>query len=160
MAKRTLLIGKAALTVVRLNNGTRANVAAGRAVPGGIMPSDRDRLLAEGFIERIELLDDDGVGVLDIDPDDLEPEGPTPPGDPDVVTYADDELDERLDDGTIDNVLDQTGDDALLARALLDRENTREKPRPKLVKGLEDVIADADAADDSDVDPDAAGDQS
>jgi hypothetical protein len=156
MAKRTLLIGKAALTVVRLSNGTRANVAAGRVVPGGILPSDRDRLLDEGFIERIELLDDDGVDVLDIDPDELEPEGPNPPGEPDAdaVVYTDDELDERLDDGSIDHVLDQTGDDAVLASALLAREQSREKPRPKLVKGLEEVVA-ADA--EQDVDPNATG---
>lgn len=156
MAKRTMLIGKAALTVVRLSNGTRANVPAGRAVPGGILPSDRDRLLDEGFIERIELLDDDGVDVLDIDPSELEPEGPTPPGDDDddAVVYTDDELDERLDDGSIDHVLDQTGDDAVLASALLAREQTREKPRPKLVKGLEEVVA-ADA--EQDVDPNADG---
>lgn len=158
MAKRTLLIGKAALTVVRLANGTRANVAAGRVVPGGIVPSDRDRLLAEGFIERIELLEEDGVDVLDIDPAELEPEGPTPPGgdddDADAVVYTDDELDGRLDDGSIDNVLDQTGDDAVLASALLAREQTREKPRPKLVKGLEEVVA-ADA--EQDVDPNAGG---
>lgn len=142
MALKTMLIGKAALTVVRLTNGTRANVAAGRAVPESIDPSDAERLLDEGFLIEIEVDD----GVLDIDPDELEPEGPAAPdtGTGEPASYTDDELDERLDDGSIDHVLDNTGDDAVLARALLDRENTREKPRPKLVKGLEDVIA-ADA---------------
>jgi hypothetical protein len=53
---RKMLVGKAALTVVRHRDGTRSNVPAGRAVPASVDPLDAARLLDEGFLEEIELL--------------------------------------------------------------------------------------------------------
>jgi hypothetical protein len=152
MATKTMLIGKAALTVIRHTNGTRSNIAAGRAVPDSIDPRDADRLLAEGFLEEIEVTVVDDVETLEI-PTGIDPmaglpaDDPAVTGDPasdDVVTYDDAELDEQLD-GNVGDILDAVGDDAVLAAALLEREQQAEKPRATLVKGLQETV---DAAND------------
>lgn len=73
MAK--MLFGKAALTAIRLTDGRRANIAAGRAVPENIDQADAQRLLDEGFLVEVEVVDQ----VVDLDPAELEPEGPVAP---------------------------------------------------------------------------------
>jgi hypothetical protein len=54
---RQMIVGKAALTVIRHRDGTRSNVPKGRAVPASAEPTDVQRLLDEDFLEVIELLD-------------------------------------------------------------------------------------------------------
>lgn len=74
MAK-TMLFGAAALTAIRLTDGRRANIPAGRAVPENIDSADARRLLDEGFLVEVEIVDE----VAALDPAELQPEGPTPP---------------------------------------------------------------------------------
>lgn len=63
MERREVLVGKAALTVVRHRDGTRSNIPAGRAVPRSVEPLDAARLLEEGFLEIVEVL----VPVADVE---------------------------------------------------------------------------------------------
>lgn len=175
MATKTMLFGKAALTAIRLTDGRRANIPAGRAVPENIDQRDAARLLDEGFLVEVEVVEQIAV----VDPDDLEPEGPNPPatrgavpagltfddvtaaaateaaraaGEPDPGTVVDVETDpftdEELDTAgkaNVDEALDQVGDNPVKAQQLLDAENAKEKPRSTLVAGLQDVL-DAAAA--------------
>lgn len=53
-----IIIGKAALTTVRLEGGRRANVPAGVPVPGNAEEGDVERLLAEGFLEVVDLYEE------------------------------------------------------------------------------------------------------
>lgn len=53
MAKQ--LIGKAPLTQVRTNAGRIAFVNKGRPAPADISADDRKRLLAEGYLEEVEV---------------------------------------------------------------------------------------------------------
>lgn len=53
-----IIIGKAALTTVRLEGGRRANVPAGFPVPGNAEEGDVERLLAEGFLEVVDLYEE------------------------------------------------------------------------------------------------------
>lgn len=55
----TYLMGKAPLTVVRLSNGSRANVAAGALVPSSVEAEDAKRLLEEGYLEEVEVVDEE-----------------------------------------------------------------------------------------------------
>lgn len=90
MATKKMLFGKAALTAIRLTDGRRANIPAGRAVPENVDPEDAARLLREDFLMEVEVVDQ----VLDLDPAELEPEGPggavaTPNAIPAGLTMAD-----------------------------------------------------------------------
>jgi hypothetical protein len=76
-----MLFGKAALTAIRLTDGRRANIPAGRAVPENIDPADAQRLLDEGFLTEVEVVDQ----VVALDPADLQPEGPVPPATPNAI---------------------------------------------------------------------------
>lgn len=117
-----MLMGKAALTAVRLTDGTRANIAAGRAVPASIDPDDAARLLAEGFLEEIEIFDP----VEDL-----------------MVAAGDDDLTVdvgKLLKGNVGDILDTVGDDAVLAAAALEAEQATSKPRATLVEGLQETI--------------------
>ena len=151
-----MLIGREALTVIRHTNGTRSNIAAGRAVPDSIDPKDAARLLAEGVLTEIEVTVDDDVETLEI-PTGVDPMAGLPANDPavtgdpasnDPVTYTDDELDGKLD-GNVGDILDDVGDDAVLAAALHERENAAEKPRATLVKGLQETVDAAESEDQS-----------
>jgi len=154
-----MLIGKAALTAIRLTDGRRANLPAGRAVPENIDPADAERLLAEGFLTEVEILDE----VAQIDPADLDLEGPAvdhPSGVvpagltfDDVTTdlagggevevtaepFTDEELAE-VRKGNVDQQLDKVGDDPVKAQQVLDAEQAAAKPRTTLLTGLQDVL--------------------
>lgn len=149
MAKRTMLFGKAALTCIRLTDGRMANIAAGRAVPENIDDVDAARLLDEGFLVEVELVDD----LLDVPEADLDREGrlgattatglplgltadgtltdgTTPATDPETgevvlepagVAFTEEELDELLPKKA-DDILDAVGDDDVKARQVMNAE--------------------------------------
>lgn len=134
-----MLLGKAPLTVIRLTDGTRKNISAGAGVPASIDPADADRLVAEGFLEEVQVVD----GVVDEDETVVPFDDGLGDGTPDeVVTYTDDELDELLAKSEGD-LLDEVGDDAVLAAALLARE-TDGKARKGVSAGLQEVVDNAD----------------
>jgi hypothetical protein len=144
-----IAIGKAALTVVRLEDGRRVNVHKGRAVPSSADPEDLERLLAEDYLEVLEVAD--SVSEDDeLEDDELEDQG-----DDEV---EDDELEDQGDDGGIDlasilehsvpEILAIVGDKVVLAAALLELEQAADKPRKSLIEGLEDVVAAAEEASD------------
>lgn len=58
MAK-TVLLGKAPLTTIRHANGSRSNLPAGAVVPSSIDEADAKRLLKEGYLIEVELVDED-----------------------------------------------------------------------------------------------------
>jgi hypothetical protein len=135
-----IAIGKAALTVVRLEDGRRVNVHKGRAVPSSADPEDLERLLAEDYLEVIEVADPDADEDLVDDPEDDEDLVDDPdPGDGG-------EEGEGIDlaailEHTVPEVLAIVGDNAELAAPLLELEQAADKPRKGLVEGLEAVIA-------------------
>lgn len=140
---KTMLLGKAPLTVIRLTDGTRKNISAGAAVPESIDAADAKRLLEEGFLEEVDVVDVDGVDTVDED----ETIVPFDDGlaDPDVV-YTDEQLDELLAKSEGD-LLDEVGDDHVLAAALLAREADG-KARKGVSAGLQEVVDNATPAGD------------
>lgn len=135
-----MLLGKAPLTVIRLTDGTRKNISAGAAVPESILPADAERLVREKFLERVEVLVVDEVETVEEEvvpfDDGL--------GDPDaIVVRSGEELDELLAKSEGD-LLDEVGDDAVLAAALLERE-TAGKARKGVSAGLQEVVDNAAA---------------
>jgi hypothetical protein len=122
MAK-TVLLGKAPLTTIRHIGGTRSNLPAGAVAPASIDPTDAKRLIAEGYLEEVELVDDE-----------IELEGSeeleTTEGDFELIT------------GGIDAIMADVGSDAELAQAYLARETGEQgEKRSTLITKLEAVIA-------------------
>lgn len=70
-----IIIGKAALTTVRLEGGRRANVPAGVPVPGNAEEGDVERLLAEGFLEVVDLYEEPDTEEGDDEEPDAEDSG-------------------------------------------------------------------------------------
>lgn len=150
-----MLFGKAALTAIRLTDGRRANIPAGRAVPENIDPADAKRLLDEGFLVKVEVVD----AVVDLDAAELQPEGPRPPstpnavptgltfddvadaaaleaaraaGEPDPATLVEVDAEPFTDEelagvreGNVDEQLDAVGDNPAKAQQVLDAELER-----------------------------------
>ena len=107
----TIIVGKAPLTTVRLTNGSLFNVPRDVPVPEGIDKDDQKRLLKEGYLTELEIVDD----VVQEDDAD---EGPT----------------------GVKEILAEVGDDAEAAQRYLDAENAAKKPRKTLVEALQKVI--------------------
>lgn len=143
MTAKTMLLGKAPLTVIRLTDGTRKNVSAGAAVPESILPADAERLVEEGFLEEVELLEVDDVETVteDVVPFDDGLGDGTPD---DAVVYSDEDLDELLAKSETE-ILDEVDDNATLAAALLARE-TDGKARKGVSAGLQEVVDNATPA--------------
>lgn len=171
---REMLVGKAALTVVRHNDGSRSNVAAGKPVPASVDPQDAARLYEEGFLEIVELPDEpedveapaEEVAADDFPADsfpDLErPADWDDMSDDEKLEWIDDnteEVEERepltaeeiaaLRDGSNADVLGKVDGDPVVAAQVLEVEQADAKPRPQLVKALEELVA-ADAEDGGD----------
>jgi hypothetical protein len=115
MAK--LIVGKAPLTTIRHTDGSRANLNRGAIVPGSADPKDVKRLLKEDYLEVIEVAD---------------PE-------PDVEVDAD-SGDAKTEPTTIPEIEAVVGTDPEKAKAYLEAEMAKPKPRPQLVAKLEAVI--------------------
>ena len=113
-------IGKAPLTVVRLADGSRANVHRGGVVPSTADPADVDRLVADGYLTQV---------------------GSTP---------AEGGSEEPSKPATIDEVMTEVGDDPEKAQAALKTEQARgDAARSTLVTKLEAVLAGDDEGDES-----------
>lgn len=123
-----IIIGKAALTSIRLEGGRRANVPAGNPVPGSADQGDVQRLLAEGYLEEVDLYDD----ALEDEPDG-EPE--PPPAKP----------------ATIKEILAEVGDDPDKATAAMQAELGRgADARSTLIEALDKIAGgDTDAGGES-----------
>lgn len=112
-------LGKAPLTVVRLADGSRANVHRGGVVPSTADPKDVARLVEEGYLAKAT---------------------PEPAPEPDESAGK---------PATIDEVMTEVGDDPEKARAALEVEQARgEAARSTLIGKLEAVIAAGDSEDD------------
>lgn len=134
---KTMLFGQAALTAIRLTDGTRANIPAGRAVPESIDPDDAERLVDEGFLVRREVVDTGDAAPTGV------PAGLTAadiPAAADGDPFTAEELAELP--ATVDGILDAVGDNAVRARQVLDAEESKpeDKRRKTLVAGLQDVL--------------------
>lgn len=164
----TMLIGKAALTVIRLTNGTRANIAQGRAVPESILPDDAKRLVDEGFLEEIDVVDSAGVelapsGIVLDDGLRIDATGAVVNTSGDVLVPGredDDEEELELQEPSeplsaervaeisalnVEPLLDEVGDDQVHAAQVLEAELAKGTPRKGVVDGLQAVLADDEA---------------
>jgi hypothetical protein len=103
---------------VTTEDGEAVRLGEGDTLPENVHPDELARLLNGGVIEGY-----DAVPSL-LDPDD------------DTLV-----VDEELLAGNIDAIKLRIGTDAVAARAYLDAEQGAAKPRPTLVKHLEEVIA-------------------
>lgn len=157
------LIGKAPLTVVRMADGRRVHVARGTLVPNGADLDDAERLYDEGYLDVIELdedevtdpVDEDTPTVVTIETDTPPVTVPDGPNALDEVLHQDQstEATEATEDqgpapvdvsailkGSVDEVLDRVGDDADLAAQALAAEQAKSRPRVGVIEGLQEAI--------------------
>lgn len=143
-----IIIGKAALTTVRLEGGRRANVPAGVPVPGNAEEGDVERLLAEGFLEVVDLYEEPDTE----EGDDEEPDG--------LVWHlyrSDTEEEPDAEDSgagkaaTIKEILAEVGDDPDKATAAMQAELGRgADARSTLIEALDKIAGgDTDAGGES-----------
>ena len=120
------IVGKEALTTVRLEDGTRVNVPKDAVVPASADQDDVARLIKEGFLEEVEDVYDEDVAD---------------------VTDTEVSAEEELLQGGVNKILEEVGEDADLAGVLLALETgDGGKDRKSLVKGLQAVIDAANAS--------------
>lgn len=120
----TALIGKAALTQIRTTSRRIAFVRQGAPVPEDITPEDRERLLAEGYLEVVV---DPSVPLV-VRAEDVTPDAPLLA--PHQHTVKD-----------VLSALEEFDNDRERARELLLREqNGPIPPRSTLVRALEDLL--------------------
>lgn len=133
-----ILVGKAPLTTIRLRNGSRSNLAQGAIVPNSIDPSDAERLVDEGYLVYIDVVDD---------------------GSELAAAEASDAGEVRTEPTTIPEIEAVVGNDSERAQAFLDKEMASPKPRTSLVAKLEAVIEAAEAGDGAGGDGQGGGDE-
>lgn len=133
-----IIIGKAALTTVRLEGGRRANVPAGVPVPGNAEEGDVERLLAEGFLEVVDLYEEPDTEEGDDEEPDTEEE-------PDAEDSGAGKA------ATIKEILAEVGDDPDKATAAMQAELGRgADARSTLIVALDKIAGgDTDAGGES-----------
>lgn len=154
------LIGKAPLTVVRMDDGRRVHVARGTLVPTGVDLDDAERLYDEGYLDVIALDEDEVTGPVDEDTPpvvtiEIDAQTATVPDGPnalDEVLHQDQSTEATEDQGpapvdvsailkgSVDEVLDRVGDDADLAAQVLAAEQAKSRPRVGVIEGLQEAI--------------------